>query len=60
MWTFKKIVNFQFIGLIKLQNRAAVIGIDYPTPLSVIVLYPAPCLAAVPAVPAARYCKRSF
>ncbi len=28
--------------------------------LSVTAPYPAPCGAAVPAVPAARYCKRSF
>ena len=31
-----------------------------PTARSVIALYPAPCGAAAPAVPAARYCKRSF
>jgi len=32
----------------------------YLTALSVIAPYPAPCGAAAPTVPAARYCKRSF
>ena len=36
------------------------IGIDYPAALSVIAPYPVFCGFAVPAVPAARYCKRSF
>ena len=53
-------VQFQFIGLIKVQNRAAVASIDNPAALSVIAPYPAFCGAVVPAVPAARYCKHSF
>ena len=44
----------------KVQNRAAEICVHYPAALSVIVPYPAPCGAAAPAVPDARYCKRSF
>ncbi len=52
--------SFQFIGLIKVQNRAAVASIDNPAALSVIAPYPAFCGAVVPAVPAARYCKHSF
>ena len=35
-------------------------GIDSPAALSVIAPYPVFCGFAVPAVPAARYCKRSF
>ena len=35
------IYKFQFIGLIKIQNRTAVIDIDYPAALSVIAPYPA-------------------
>ena len=42
----------------KTQNRAAEIC-DYPAALSVTAPYPAPCVAAAPAVPAARCCKRS-
>ena len=51
--------NFGFIGLINVQNRVAA-GVDNPAAPSVIAPCPAPCVAAVPAVPAARYCKRSF
>ncbi len=36
------------------------IGVNYPAALLVTVLYSAPSGAAAPAVPAARYCKRSF
>ena len=32
---------------------------DYPAALSITAPYPAPCGAAVPAVSAVRYCKRS-
>ena len=56
----EKLNNFQFIGLIKVQKRAAVIGIDYLAALSVIAPCPVFCVAVVPSVPAARYCKRSF
>lgn len=45
--------KFEFINLIKLQNRAAVISIDYPAALPVIVSYPALCGTVL----AARYCK---
>ena len=41
-------------------HRAAVTGIDYPAALFVIAPYPAFFGIAVPDVPAARYCKRSF
>ena len=51
---------YSTIGLIKVQNRAAVASIDNPAALSVIAPYPAFCGAVVPAVPAARYCKHSF
>ena len=44
----------------KFQSRAVVISVDYPAALRVIAPYPAFCEAVVPAVPVARYCKRSF
>lgn len=34
----------------KVPNRAAVTGVDYPAALSVIVPYPVPCMAVVSAV----------
>ena len=52
--------KFQFIGLIKVQNRATGQVLTIPPPLSVISPYPVFCGAVVPSVPAARYCKRSF
>ena len=35
-------------------------GGDYLAALSITAPYPAPCGVAAPAVPAARYCKRSY
>ena len=58
--SLKEQSNIRFIGLIKKLNRAAEICVHYPAALSVTAPYPAPCGAAAPAVPAARYCKRSF
>ena len=51
------IYNFQFVGQI---NMGGGVVFNYPATLSVIAPYLVSCEARVPAVPAARYCKRSF
>ena len=49
--------NFQFVGQ---KNMGGGAVFHYPAALFVIVPYLVSCKARVPAVPAARYCKRSF
>ena len=49
--------NFQFVGQ---KNMGGGAVFNYPAALSVIAPYLVSCKARVPAVPAARYCKRSF
>ncbi len=51
------IYNFQFV---RQKNMGGGVVFNYPAALSVIAPYLVSCKARVPAVPAARYCKRSF
>lgn len=50
--------DFHFIGLAKVQNWAAVTGIEYPAALLVIAPYPAPRGPLLPLLLPQDYCKR--
>lgn len=52
-------INLFALSKIQIKTNGGGVGV-IPAALSVTAPYPAPCGAAAPAVPAARYCKRSF
>lgn len=54
------IIPFPFYRSNKNPKLCGGADVDYPATLSVIAPYPVFCGVAVPSVPAARYCRRSF
>ena len=54
------IIPFPFYRSNKNPKLCGGADVDYPAAPSVIAPYPVFCGVAVPSVPAARYCKRSF